>query len=142
MSAGVKDVAAAAGVSLGTVSNVLNRPHIVSTAPRPRVQQAIRDLGFVRNESARHLRAGRSSTMAYVMLDATNPFFADVAQGIEDVAEQADMSRFICNSDNRAEREATYLQRLQQQRAIGILITPVDPSHPSSTRSSATAHWS
>ncbi|PVG81941.1 LacI family transcriptional regulator [Nocardioides gansuensis] len=127
----VKDVATRAGVSLGTVSNVLNRPDRVSEATRSRVEKAMADLGFVRNESARQLRAGRSSTIAYVMLDASNPFFTDVAQGIEDAAEQADMSLFICNSDNRASREARYLQRLQQQRVTGILITPVDPSHPS-----------
>ncbi len=59
-SASVKDVAAAAGVSLGTVSNVLNRPDRVSPATRARVEQAMADLGFVRNESARQLRAGKS----------------------------------------------------------------------------------
>ena len=83
----VKDVAAAAGVSLGTVSNVLNRPDRVSAATRERVERAMADLGFVRNESARQLRAGTSRTLAYVMLDATNPFFTDVAQGIELAAE-------------------------------------------------------
>lgn len=130
-SASVKDVAAAAGVSLGTVSNVLNRPDRVSASTRERVERALADLGFVRNESARQLRAGRSSTLAYVMLDAANPFFTDVAQGIEDVAEQQDLSLFICNSDNRSDRELAYLSRLQQQRVQGILITPVDPDHPS-----------
>lgn len=130
-SAGVKDVAAAAGVSLGTVSNVLNRPDRVSAATRERVEQAMRELGFVRNESARQLRAGRSRTLAYVMLDATNPFFTDVARGIEEAAEAQDMSVFLCNSDSRAERESTYLERLEQQRVQGILVTPVDPAHPS-----------
>jgi LacI family transcriptional regulator len=129
-SAGVKDVAAAAGVSLGTVSNVLNRPDRVSEATRRRVEDAMRQLGFVRNESARQLRAGQSSTLAYVMLDATNPFFTDVAQGIEEAAEQRDLSLFLCNSDNRADRELAYLRRLQQQRVQGILITPVDPDSP------------
>lgn len=129
-SAGVKDVAAAAGVSLGTVSNVLNRPHRVSTATRERVEQAMRDLGFVRNESARQLRAGRSRTVAYVMLDAANPFFTDVASGIEEAAEGHDLSVFWCNSDNRPERERAYLQRLDQQRVQGVLITPVDPESP------------
>jgi LacI family transcriptional regulator len=126
----VKDVAAAAGVSLGTVSNVLNRPDRVSAATRERVEDAMRLLGFVRNESARQLRAGRSSTLAYVMLDATNPFFTDVAQGIEQEAEQRDLSLFLCNSDNRADRELAYLRRLQQQRVQGVLITPVDPGNP------------
>ena len=129
-SAGVKDVAAAAGVSLGTVSNVLNRPDRVSVATRERVEKAMAELGFVRNESARVLRAGRSSTLAYVMLDATNPFFTDVAQGIESAAEQHDLSLFLCNSDNSAQRERTYLTRLQEQRVQGVLVTPVDPSEP------------
>ena len=129
-SAGVKDVAAAAGVSLGTVSNVLNRPDRVSAATRERVERAMAELGFVRNESARVLRAGRSSTLAYVMLDATNPFFTDVAQGVESAAEQHNLSLFICNSDNSAARERTYLTRLQEQRVQGVLVTPVDPLDP------------
>ncbi|MEO7262784.1 MAG: LacI family DNA-binding transcriptional regulator [Jatrophihabitantaceae bacterium] len=129
-SANVKDVAAAARVSLGTVSNVLNRPELVSAGTRRRVEDAMRELGFVRNESARQLRAGQSRTLAYVMLDATNPFFTDVAQGIEDAAENRDLSLFSCNSDNRADRELAYLQRLQQQRVQGILITPVNPNEP------------
>lgn len=129
-SAGVKDVAAAAGVSLGTVSNVLNRPERVSAATRERVEQAMRQLGFVRNESARQLRAGRSRTLAFVMLDATNPFFTDVAQGIEEAAEEHDLSVFLCNSNQRPEREIAYLQRLEQQRVQGVLVTPVDPESP------------
>jgi len=129
-SAGVKEVAAAAGVSLGTVSNVLNRPDRVSARTRERVERAMAELGFVRNESARLLRAGRSSTLAYVMLDVTNPFFTDVAQGIESAAEQHDLSLFLCNSDNSAARERTYLTRLQEQRVQGVLVTPVDPSEP------------
>jgi LacI family transcriptional regulator len=129
-SANVKDVAAAAQVSLGTVSNVLNRPELVSSGTRRRVEDAMRELGFVRNESARQLRAGRSRTLAYVMLDATNPFFTDVAQGIEDAAESRDLSLFSCNSANRADRELAYLQRLRQQRVQGVLITPVNPNEP------------
>jgi LacI family transcriptional regulator len=118
----------AAGVSLGTVSNVLNRPDRVSESTRLRVEEAMRRLGFVRNESARQLRAGHSNTVAYVMLDATNPFFTDVAQGIEQGVEQHDLSLFLCNSDNRVDREAAYLRRLQQQRVQGVLITPIDPA--------------
>jgi LacI family transcriptional regulator len=126
----VKDVAAAAGVSLGTVSNVMNRPEVVSSRTRERVERAMADLGFVRNESARQLRAGTSRTLAYVMLDGTNPFFHDVAQGIELAAEDADLSLFICNSNSRSAREAVHLDRLLQQRVQGILITPVDPAAP------------
>jgi LacI family transcriptional regulator len=126
-SVSVKDVAARAGVSLGTVSNVLNRPDRVSDPTRVKVETAMRELGFVRNESARQLRAGHSRVVAYVVLDAANPFFTDVAQGVELSAGLADLWLFICNSNNDAERERAYLDLLQQQRVQGILITPVDP---------------
>jgi LacI family transcriptional regulator len=126
-SVGVKDVAARAGVSLGTVSNVLNRPGRVSEPTRVKVETAMRELGFVRNESARQLRAGHSRVVAYVVLDAANPFFTDVAQGVELAAGLADLWLFICNSNNNADRERAYLDLLQQQRVQGILITPVDP---------------
>ncbi len=125
--AGIKDVAAEAGVSLGTVSNVLNRPHVVSNATRARVEQAMASLRFVRNDSARQLRAGSSRILAYVMLDAGNPFFTDVAQGIEEAAQEAELSLFLCNSNESADREAGYLDLLEQQRVRGVLITPVDP---------------
>jgi len=125
-SSSVKDVAALAGVSLGTVSNVLNRPERVSAATRDRVERAMADLGFVRNEQARQLRAGTSRTLAYVMLDAGNPFFTDVAQGIEIAAEAVELSVVLCNSNQRVEREAAHLDLLQQQRVQGILVTPVD----------------
>src|SRR3954470_2658569 len=126
----VKDVARSAGVSLGTVSNVMNRPEVVSPGTRERVERAMAELGFVRNESARQLRAGTSRTLAYVMLDGSNPFFHDVAQGIELAAEDADLSLFICNSNSRAEREEAHLDRLLQQRVQGILITPVNAEAP------------
>lgn len=127
----VKDVAAAAAVSLGTVSNVLNRPARVSPATRARVERAMAELGFVRNESARQLRMGTSHTLAYVMLDATNPFFTDVAQGIELAAEGADISLFLCNSNNSPAREESHLAHLTEQRVQGILLTPMDPHAPS-----------
>lgn len=129
-SASVKDVAAAAGVSLGTVSNVLNRPDRVSAPTRARVEKAMADLGFVRNESARQLRAGQSRMLAYVMLDVANPFFTDVAQGIESAAQERDLSLFLCTSNNDGARETAHLQQLQQQRVQGILVTPIDPFSP------------
>jgi len=129
-SASVKDVAAAAGVSLGTVSNVLNRPDRVSPGTRDRVLRAMAELGFVRNESARQLRAGTSRTLAYVMLDASNPFFTDVAAGIDTAAEAVDLALVLCNSRNSAERERSHLGLLEQQRVQGVLITPVEPDSP------------
>ncbi|MGL4175874.1 MAG: LacI family DNA-binding transcriptional regulator [Dermatophilaceae bacterium] len=128
--ASVKDVAAAAGVSLGTVSNVLNRPDQVSEATRLRVQQAMDALGFVRNESARQLRAGRSRVLAYVVLDIANPFFSDVALGAEEVAEESGLALFLSTSHQDAAREHSSLVLLAQQRVHGVLVTPVDPDDP------------
>jgi LacI family transcriptional regulator len=130
MAVGVKDIAVAAGVSLGTVSNVLNHPDRVSERTRARVEKVMAELGFVPNESARQLRAGRSRTLAYVVLDATNPFFTDVARGVEEIVADRDLSLFMCNSDNRADRERVYLTRLEEQRVAGVLLTPVDPDSP------------
>jgi LacI family transcriptional regulator len=126
----MKDVAAHARVSLGTVSNVLNRPELVSERTRKRVLAAIAELGFVRNESARQLRGGGSRTLAYVVLDAANPFFTDVARGVQDAADAAGLALFLCNSGEDQERQAAYLDLLEQQRVEGVLITPVDAADP------------
>jgi LacI family transcriptional regulator len=124
-SASVVDVAARAGVSLGTVSNVLNRPDRVAPATRDRVMRAIQELGFVRNEAARQLRAGRSRTIGLVVLDVGNPFFTDLARGVEATATKSGLSVVLCNSNDSDDREQHYLSLLQEQRAFGILITPV-----------------
>ena len=122
----VKEVAALAGVSVGTVSNVLNRPDRVSPDTRDRVSAAIAELGFVRNESARHLRAGSSRTVGLVVLDVANPFFTDVARGVEDTASAAGLAVILCNTDEKRTKEDGYLEVLEQQRVRGILITPAD----------------
>jgi LacI family transcriptional regulator len=126
----MKDVALHAGVSLGTVSNVLNRPELVSERTRQRVQAAIAELGFVRNESARQLRGGGSRTLAYVVLDTSNPFFTDVAEGVQEAADGAGLALFLCNSAESAGRQASFLDLLEQQRVEGVLITPVDVADP------------
>ena len=128
-SASVVDVAARAGVSLGTVSNVLNHPDRVAPATRDRVVQAIAELGFVRNEAARQLRAGRSRSIGLVVLDVGNPFFTDLAKGVEQTAGRSGLSVLLCNSNEDSDRERHYLSLLQEQRAFGILITPVGGSN-------------
>jgi len=118
-------VAKRAGVSLGTVSNVLNRPEIVALETRQRVQQAIVEIGFVRNGSARQLRVGTSQHIGLVVLDVANPFFTEVARGVEDLANQAGYVVILCNSDDSVEKESHYLHVLEEQRTQGVLITPV-----------------
>jgi DNA-binding LacI/PurR family transcriptional regulator len=121
----MKDVAHRAGVSLGTVSNVLNRPDLVSPTTRKRVLDAIGVLGFVRNESARQLRAGRSRTIGLVVLDVSNPFFTDVAHGAEMCAAENGSFITLCNSGQKIDQEARYLDLFEEQRVQGVLITPV-----------------
>jgi LacI family transcriptional regulator len=121
----IREVAAHAGVSVGTVSNVLNRPDIVARSTRDRVQEAIKALGFVRNESARQLRAGRSRIIGLVVLDVANPFFTDVARGVEDEASMSGLAVILCNSDDQLAKETHYLELLEEHRVQGILITPV-----------------
>ncbi len=128
MAPSVKDVAERAGVSLGTVSNVLNRPDKVSEATREVVLAAIAELGFVRNSQAAQLRAGTSRSLGLVVLDLANPFFHDIARGIEDVATELGYALVLCNSDEQAAREDRYLQLLEEQRVRGMLITPVGPT--------------
>jgi DNA-binding LacI/PurR family transcriptional regulator len=113
-------------VSPGTVSNVLNRPERVAAATRLRVEKAIRELGFVRNGSASSLRAGQSRTIGLVVLDVGNPFFTDVARGVEDAISERGHALILCNSGESAAREERNLLVLAEQQVRGVLITPAD----------------
>jgi len=130
VAASIRDVAAAASVSVGTVSNVLNRPAKVAPETVARVLAAIADLGFVRNDAARQLRVGRSRSIGLVVLDAGNPFFADVARGAENRADEADMAVLLGNADEDPSREARYLDLFLEQRVNGVLITPTTDDVP------------
>ncbi|HLL62277.1 MAG TPA: LacI family DNA-binding transcriptional regulator [Propionibacteriaceae bacterium] len=124
-SVSMKDVATLAGVSVGTVSNVLNSPDLVSPTTRERVRQAIDKLGWVRNESARQLRAGRSRSVGMVVIDIANPFFTDVVLGAEDHFHQAGYAVHVGNSAQTAEREVAHLALFEEQRVRGILLAPI-----------------
>lgn len=122
--ANVKDVAARAGVSVGTVSNVLNRPDVVSAATLNKVKTAMSELNFHRNASARHLRAGISSTVGVVVEDVRNPFYTELARGIEDRLTADDHSLILCSSDSDPKREARCLHTLAEQGVRGVVIAP------------------
>ncbi|WAL74677.1 LacI family DNA-binding transcriptional regulator [Kitasatospora sp. YST-16] len=124
--AGIKDVARAAGVSVGTVSNVINRPEVVGEETRTRVQAAIERLGYVRSESARQLRSGSSRIIGLLVLDLGNPFFVSVARGAERAARAEGLGVMVCNSAQRQADEADYLALFTEQRVRGVLLTPAD----------------
>lgn len=120
----IGDVARLAGVSVGTVSNVLNRPDRVAAATRERVLDAIRRLAFVPNASARQLRAGTITTVGAIVLDIRNPFFTEVARGIEDRLAAADHTLMLASSDDDPEREARYLRLFEEHGVSGLMVVP------------------
>ena len=126
MSVSLRDVAKAAKVSVGTVSNVLNRSEVVAPKTLARVQATIKELGFVPNGFARNLRSGQSRTLGLIVPDVSNPFFTEVARGVEDAASKRDYAVFLCNSDESATKEERYVNVLIQQQVRGVLITPAD----------------
>lgn len=122
----IKDVARLAGVSAGTVSNVLNHPERVSPACRESVERAISQLDYVRHEAARHLRAGYSSTLGLLLLDAWNPGFTEVARGVEDTTANRGWTVLISNSARDAQREKAYLRLFDESRVAGLIVVPHD----------------
>lgn len=123
----IRDVAEMAGVSVGTVSNVLNRPQLVSVATRARVDDAIAQLGFVRNGAARALRIGESRVVGALVLDIANPFFTDVARGMEDRLSADDRLLMLGSSDSDPERASRQLRLLREQDLHGLVVTPTGP---------------
>ncbi|MFB2585794.1 LacI family DNA-binding transcriptional regulator [Herbiconiux liukaitaii] len=126
----IKDVARHAGVSAGTVSNVLNRPGYVASETRERVRTAIADLGFTPTEQARRFRSGRGRTLGLALADLGNPFFVDVALGAEAEANALGVGVVIIHNGEDATREQHNLDVLVQQRVHGIMITPVHDDEP------------
>jgi LacI family transcriptional regulator len=124
VAASIRDVADLAGVSVGTVSNFFNRPEIVSDRAIERVRDAIEKLGYVRNEAARKLRAGTSTTVGFVVLNGQNPFFTDVVRGAEDEASRHGIAIIYGNTDEDTSREKAYLDLFEEQQVRGVLIAP------------------
>jgi len=124
-SASIKDVANHANVAVGTVSNVLNYPDRVSQRTKERVLRAINELGFVRNDAARQLRAGHSRTIGLIVLDVGNPFFTAVVRAAEDAAALQGSAVLLGDSGHNASRESNYIDLFQEQRVQGLLISPV-----------------
>lgn len=121
-----RDVARVAGVSQATVSNVLNRPHLVSETTREKVRATMKAMGFVVNDSARSLRVGRSRTLGVITLDLSNPFWGEVMHGIESAATQNDFSVLFGASSEQPEKEENYLRLFQQHRVQAVLVSLLD----------------
>jgi LacI family transcriptional regulator len=123
--ASLPTVAQQAGVSLGTASNVLNRPHLVSDATRERVLRVMEELDYVPNVGARQLRQGRSHLIGVLVLDIANPFWGEVVRGAEAVAVEAGHVPIVCNAGESTLKEDFALRALAEHRVDGLLIAPV-----------------
>ena len=124
----LREVAARAGVATGTVSNVLHHPGKVAPETLSRVEAAIAEMGYVPNGAARQLSRGRSGSVGLLVLDARNPFFNDLAAGVEDAAGSLGLAVLLATSSERTDRERLYLEHFEQSRVDGILVTPVGGS--------------
>jgi LacI family transcriptional regulator len=99
---------------------------MVKPATAEKVSRAIEQLGFVRNDAARQLKAGKSQTLGMIVFDAGNPFFAEMARGAEDHSAERGYSVLLGNSDNKYDREKKYLQLFDEQRVAGVLVSPTN----------------
>ncbi|MBN9150640.1 MAG: LacI family DNA-binding transcriptional regulator [Micrococcales bacterium] len=126
----LRDVATLAGVSVGSVSNVLNRPGTVSQDVSQRVLSAIDTLGYVRNDAARQLRAGRSRCIGLVVLDIANPFFSDLVRGAERRAAEENLTVLLGDTEEDPARERVYIDLFAEQRVYGLLVSPLGEAMP------------
>ncbi|MFF2486455.1 LacI family DNA-binding transcriptional regulator [Microbacterium sp. NPDC058062] len=124
---GIRQVAAHAGVAVGTVSAYLNHPDRVSPERAGRIAAAIDELGFVPSSAGRQLRLGVSSLIGYLSPDVSNPRFSELAQEVEYRAERLGMTVFFAHSHGDREREDAYLEAFEQRQVRGILVSSFQP---------------
>ncbi|REJ10991.1 LacI family DNA-binding transcriptional regulator [Halobacillus trueperi] len=117
----IKDVAREAGVSVATVSRVLNDNGYVGADTRKKVMEAIAELNYSPNEVARSLYKRESRLIGLLLPDITNPFFPQLARGVEDELSQAGYRLLLGNSDENIQKELDYIQTFVQNNVVGII---------------------
>lgn len=120
----IGDVAARAGVSVGSVSRVLNGAPNVSEDVRKRVEQAIAELDYRPHPHARSLRSRRTLTLGLLIPDVANPFFAELAKEVERASAAAGYSLILANTDNDPEVELPHFRALADRRVDGLIMVP------------------
>ena len=120
----IKDIANLAGVSIATVSKVINgKDQNISDKTRNKVLEIVEREGYIPNGVAKSLKIRRTKTIGLIMPDVTNPFFADLARGAEDAAQKKGYSLILCNTDNKMKKEEKYLSVLKEKMVDGIIMT-------------------
>lgn len=120
----IKMIAEFAGVSSATVSKVINgKDQSISEDTRRRILEIVEREGYIPNGVAKSLRIKNTKTIGLIVPDVTNPFFSEVAKGIEDAAAKRGYSLILCNTDNKENKEKMYLKILQEKKVDGLIIT-------------------
>jgi len=120
----MREVAERAGVSITTVSHVINQTRFVSEDLAKRVLEAIDELSYHPDKRARSLRKGKTETIAMLVTDIVNPFFPAVVRGSEDCARENGYSLILCNTDENPSQEELYVSLMMEQRVDGFLVAP------------------
>jgi LacI family transcriptional regulator len=131
----VKDIAAAVGVSVATVSNVLNERPNVGAVTRRKVLAAARRLGYRPNRAAQAMRTGRTRAIGLVLPDLTNPFFPELAQAVESKARSLGLVVCLIDSQNSVQGESDGFALLMQHAVDGVIWCPLGPRSPGSLKS-------
>ncbi|MBP2630907.1 MAG: transcriptional regulator, LacI family [Firmicutes bacterium] len=119
----IKDVARKAGVSIATVSRILNGTGVVSPKLIENVQTTIKEIGYQPNAVARALKIKESKSIGLIIPDIENPFFPALVRGVEDTARKYDYAVILCNSDGYAEEEQRYIRFLHSKQVDGVIFT-------------------
>lgn len=136
----IKDVAKLAGVSTTTVSHVINKTRFVAEATQERVNQAVKDLNYAPSAVARSLKCNSTRTIGMLVTQSTNPFFAEVVDGVESYCYRQGYTLILCNTGGLYEKQRDYIRMLAEKRVDGILVMCSDlteelremlDSHPS-----------
>ena len=125
----IRDVARLAQVSIGTVSNYLNDTKQIGPETRKRIDDAVSALAFVPNRASQVMRGAASKVIGLIIPDIANPFYTELARGVEDAALEAGHVVVMCNTNGAPEREARYLRAMHEMRATGVLVSLSQVGH-------------
>jgi LacI family transcriptional regulator len=129
------EVARRARVSISTVSRTINNTGKISAETQEHVRRVMRELGYKPNRVARRLRAGgKCHLLGLIIPNIQNPFFADLARGVEDVAYRNNFAVLLCNYDEDPEKERFYLDVMEQESVDGVILPPIHENDPAVLR--------
>lgn len=125
MGATISDIAKKAGVSLATVSRVLNNSGYVKEETKNRILKAIKDLNYTPSAIARGLSKNEINIIGVIVPDITNSYFGEIIKGISEIAERHNLNIVLFNTDDNLEKELRALNVIKEQRLMGVIMTPI-----------------